>query len=379
MKTLHRYLTAQILASMFLTVAVFTFVLLLGNILKDILGLLIGSHGHFGMVVEAIVLLIPFAWVFALPMGLLTATLLVFGRFSADQELTAVRSSGISLLSLITPVLLLSLFCCVLSAWFNMDLGPRSRVAFLSLRDEIFANVATMNLPEGRFQNVSTNYMFYTEKNDNGKLKNVMIVDTTYGMTFLAPNGQIKLSATNMTLTLYEARIINKLTNGDDLITSSGQINFPIDIKNVKDKFSKPSINDMTFWELRQEMHDWEDRMPQTVSTNVTKATLQDVRKTFQGHIEQMRVVMNRQISFSFACFGFTLIGIPLGIRVHRRETNIGIVIALVLVLIYYSFIILAGELSSRPEFYPHLIVWLPNFIFQGAGAWLLWRANRGT
>ncbi len=376
---MHKYLTAQVLASMLLTVAVFTFVLLLGNVLKEILGLLIGSHGHIGIVVKAIVLLIPFVWVFALPMGLLTATLLVFGRFSADQELTAARASGISLLSLITPVLLLSLFCCVLSAWFNMDLGPRSRVAYLGLKDEIMTDLATTQLPEGRFVNVSTNYMFYTEKNDNGRLKNVMVLYLDRDMTLQAPRGDIMRTSTNLTLTLYDARSIIRLTNGDNVISSWGQFQIPVDIKAMKDKFSKPSINDMTFWELRQEMRDLEDRLPQTISTNTTKVTLQDIRKMPQNLMEQMRVVMHRQISFSFACFGFALIGIPLGIRVHRRETNIGIAIALALVLIYYSFIILAGELSSRPEFYPHLIVWLPNFIFQGAGAWLLWRANRGT
>jgi lipopolysaccharide export system permease protein len=47
-------------------------------------------------------------------------------------------------------------------------------------------------------------------------------------------------------------------------------------------------------------------------------------------------------------------------------------------VLIYYAFVLTAKALAARPEFAPHLIVWLPNLIFQAVGAVLLWRANRG-
>lgn len=391
MKTLHKYLVGQVLATLLLTVAVFAFVVLLFNMLRaDMLAFLFSSETSLWLKLKAIGLLLPFACVYALPMGFITATLLVFGRFSAEQELTAARASGISLLSLISPVLLLSLLCCVLSAWFNMDIGPRSRMAFLSLTRNVMTQMANAQIPEGRFVNDFPGYIFYTEKNDGGKLENVMIYrlvnETNVDTTVRAVSGQLKPDRANnqLVLDLYNARII-RIGQGGNAIYASPTLSLNLSLNQATNRVFKPKISDMTFLQLRQELRHLERLnlgvAPSATSTNVTadlRAQLAAMQKQQKDFIEPVRVAMHREIAFSFACFGFTLVGIPLGIRVHRRETNIGILMALVLVMVYYAFVMLGNSLSGRPEFFPHLILWVPNFIFQAVGAVLLWRANRG-
>ncbi len=150
MRVLHHYLTRQVLQSLLMTVMVFTGVLLLGNVLKDLLELLMNRQATFGFILKAVALFIPYVVAFSLPIGLLAATLLTFGRFSADQELTAVRANGISLVALITPILLLSVALCVFSAWINMQIAPQCRVAFKDLKDQLVTDQPTALLLEDR-------------------------------------------------------------------------------------------------------------------------------------------------------------------------------------------------------------------------------------
>jgi lipopolysaccharide export system permease protein len=385
LKTLHKYLVGQVFVSLVLAVAVFTAVLLVGNALREILMLLSITHVSLMFLVRAILYLIPFVWVFALPMGMLTATLLVFGRFSADQELTAARASGVSLLSLITPVLLLSLLCCTLSAWFNLELGPRCRVAYKGLFTELQSAIMNGQLPEGRFIRDFPGYIFYVEKNDGGRLENVMIYrlqnETNVDMTLRATRGQLNpnRASNQLALDLFDVHSVTIGAHGNFInATPSMSLNFSMNT--VTNRSEPPRISDMTFMELRHELHELEkvNLTPGTNSPASLKQQMQIMRLQQKDLLEPVRVEMHREISFSFACFGFTLVGIPLGIRMHRRETNIGIAIALVLVVVYYAFIMLGESLSARPEFCPHLILWIPNFIFQAIGAVLLWRANRG-
>jgi lipopolysaccharide export system permease protein len=388
-RTLHAYLLRQILAALLITVMVFTFVLLLGNALKEILPLLVNRQVTLGVVVEAAGLLIPFAWVFALPMGMLTATLLVFGRFSADQELTAVRASGISLLSLISPVLLLSLALCALSALVNMEIGPRCRVAYTNILFNLRMGLSGAQLPEGRFIKDFKGYIFYVGKNRGGELQDVMVwvlKDETNVVTSVrATRGKLDVDAPNkrITLNLYDGKSVD-IREGRMIPGAFAEVPIPLDFGQQRQPTFRPKISDMTSGQLWDELQEWEERLKLPGEANaLSKEQLQrrkrELEKLPGDPTTPIRFQIHQQIAFSFACFGFTLVGIPLGIRMHRRETNVGVGVALVLVAVYYSFILLGQALDTRGEYAPHLIVWLPNFIFQAVGAVLLWRANRGV
>jgi lipopolysaccharide export system permease protein len=77
----------------------------------------------------------------------------------------------------------------------------------------------------------------------------------------------------------------------------------------------------------------------------------------------EMRAELSRRFALGIAPVVFMLFGIPLGIRTSRRESNIGVAISLSVMILYYAFLIIAKSLSKRPEFYPHVIIWIPSLV----------------
>ena len=385
MKTLHRYLLRQIIASLVMTMAVFTFVLLIGNVLHEILPLLVNGQASFVAVAKALGLLIPFVFAFALPMAMLTSTLLVFGRFSADQELTAARASGVSLLSLAAPVLVLGLLLCGLSAFINMEVAPMCRVAYNGLRTDMRTALANFKLPEGEYiefpsKTNDTSQTIYTRKNRGGNLQDVLI----YKVEHTTNRTVIHALTAHLGLDTNAQLLVLNLTNISTLDSaghsgSGDEYTWTIDLNTQKK--SEAGISDMTFDQLQNELQKYRITAPAPLKTTAFDKQTEKKSEAQRGltdFTEPIRVEIHKEVAFSFACFGFTLIGIPLGIRAQRRETFVGVAMALVLAVIYYAFLVVSLALQTHAEYAPHLLIWVPNFIFQAVGAVLLWRANRG-
>jgi lipopolysaccharide export system permease protein len=216
-------------------------------------------------------------------------------------------------------------------------------------------------------------------------LKDVLFFQLENGRKTLdvrAPRARVEKRETSVRLTFFEGRALQWVSLGPAEEESGGD---------EKDRSEEESDEPRGFWQagmtgdlvVEVELPP-EGSMRQFIPDlrHMTWRQLREERRELRrlGILETTPLDMHiqQQVAFSFASFGFVLVGIPLGVRSHRRETSAGVAAAIGLVLVYYMFLIIAQAVETRPEAAPWLIVWLPNALFQLTGAWLLWRVNRG-
>ncbi len=147
--------------------------------------------------------------------------------------------------------------------------------------------------------------------------------------------------------------------------------------------FAKVALTDRTVDFMR-------NFKPGTSATRLNRMLLEDVfpdqivksafLDLYQADLPTFRMPLlveaNTRITLSFSCFAFVLLGAALGIKIHRKESSIGIAVSILLVFVFYFFIIIADSLVNRPELQPHLIVWAPFALSQVLGYYLIEHSN---
>ncbi|MGA2137584.1 MAG: LptF/LptG family permease, partial [Verrucomicrobiia bacterium] len=133
MKILAKYITRQAVITLFFTVGVFTFVLLLARILRQLSEMLLNQKVGLEVVGYFLLLMTPTILSFSLPMAMLATTLLIFGRMSADNEITAMRANGMSLGQVMAPVILLAELTSVCCLYINANLAPWCKFEFKTM------------------------------------------------------------------------------------------------------------------------------------------------------------------------------------------------------------------------------------------------------
>src|SRR5436189_6447677 len=127
MKLIDRFVSRELIMNVLFAIAVLSLVLVVGNIFRKLLPLLENHDVPMEYLITFIAYVLPFSLIFTIPWGMLTAILLVFGRLSADNELIALRSNGVSITRICVPFGAVPSVCTVIGLWLNVKACPASQ------------------------------------------------------------------------------------------------------------------------------------------------------------------------------------------------------------------------------------------------------------
>lgn len=369
MMILQKYILRQTLVTLIMTVTVFTVVLLLAGVVRQLSDLLIHRQIGWWVMGQFVALAVPGLLSYTLPMAMLATALLVFGRLSADHELTAMRASGIGLWPIAAPVVAVGLGLTAICFFLNAFVAPQCRYMMRTLLLRTGIERPMDLLEEGRYQRDFPGYVIYVGRKLPDSLANVVVYSlddkgrVVSNLRAARATVQVQRETNRLILNLEQVRgdlrdpqdptNLRKIRAG----TSAQRYPLELDLSRILRKArATRKLTDYTLPELRLEI------------AQLMQRGIFPVAALLEGH---------QRVSLAVACMAFTLIGIPLGIKANRRETSVGIALSLALAMLFYFVIITANAVKDRPALYPDAMVWAPNFIFELVGFGLLWRINR--
>lgn len=360
-RILSLYIIREITSLFLFGISIFTLILLMGRLIK--LTELVVSRGvPLADVGRMILYLMPSFLVFTIPMAFLLAVLLAFGRLSADNEITVLKASGISLAQILPPVLVCALVAVLLALAASTIGVPWGNNAFKELSIRVLKQNAAATIREKVFWDEIPGFVLYSDRFDDqhNQLKGIVIHDgrnPERPMTIFAREGSVSSAAEQQSLRL-------SLNNGT--IHAAGQrgeyrlIHFEEYIMTVGQNGglggSGRNELDMGIPELRAQASN-----PLVSATNRLKILAE----------------LHSRFAFPFASLAFVFLAVPLAIQNRRSGKSAGFTVSIGVVLSYYVLMSIARTLAEKGALPAPLALWIPNLVFGLLGCWLLWMASR--
>jgi lipopolysaccharide export system permease protein len=367
MKLIDRAVSRELLVNVLFAIFVLSLVLVVGNIFRKLLPLLVNHDVPVEYLLSFIAYVLPFSLIFTIPWGLLTAILLVFGRLSADNELIALRSNGVSVTRVCLPLAAIALACTATCLWLNVQVAPAAQE---KLRSTIF-DLATRN-PMALFGSDQVIDQFpgrkiYVGKKEGNTLDNIIVFEMNQKSVPIrvtyARSGMLEADLPNkrILMHLYNARYQQRDENN------------PLDLTKIRDGIN---MAEGTLPIGLDELYDKAKKQPSRSALSIEQL-LEQLKSENKQQRSASRTEINKRFSFPMSCLAFALIGVPLGVTAHRRETSIGFAMGLIVAISYFLFVIIGDTLRANPKVHPELLVWFPNVLFLILGAFLFRRLAR--
>jgi lipopolysaccharide export system permease protein len=227
-KIAHRYILREHVGPLVFALAALTSLLLLNFIAKRFPDL-VGKGLPWSVIVEFLVLSLPFTIAMTLPMAVLVATLHAFSRFAAENEITAFKASGVSMQLLVRPVILSATVLALVMVWFNDQVLPRANHRLATLQQDIARVKPTLALNEQVINEVVRGSLYLRAARiepGTNRMRDVTIYDLSNAesrRSIRADSGQLAFSpsGTDLVLTLYDGHSVESAADAPQRLQRS--------------------------------------------------------------------------------------------------------------------------------------------------------------
>jgi len=345
MRIIRNYILSECLQPFTLSISVLTSVFLLGY-LPQLANKVINNGVSLTAMSQVFLYYIPILLGYTLPIACLITVILAFGHMSAENEILAMRASGIHLLRLLTPLVVVGIALCLVVYILNDRIIPDAYEAQTRILQETGSQDPSAMLEPGSFINAFDKYIIFIYRIENDLLYGVRIYEPTPNKptkTIIAEQGEFVHVPGKPQLML---KLINGTTDEPDLQNPNNfyKLNFQtsfitMDLSKKKVSTEKKSKS-MTLLEL--------------------KTKIDSLRKL---SIDPSPLVAEyqRRLAWSLSPLIFILLGFPFAAITHRRAKSANLLYALLFAAPYYILSLACQGMASQNVFNPILLMWAPN------------------